>query len=219
MKPIYLAILTLTECVTSALSQGTITFGNQIPGVLQAPIYGWEFAPNGDYANAKTGNTATGLPAGTQNYNGVPLAGWNVQFFVASPGTDPTKATNFFPVGPITLTGTGSDAGFFPTTTVQSPFLPSYGQATVQVRVWRPIDGASNWSDAWLSGGPWAAGASALFTVDIGGTATGFRSFSTGWLDPLTGAPPVPEPGVLGFSVLGLVLLARRLRYGKGRLD
>ncbi len=34
-----------------------------------------------------------------------------------------------------------------------------------------------------------------------------------------TEAVVAPEPSVLGLSVLGLVLLARRLRYGQGRLD
>ncbi len=41
-------------------------------------------------------------------------------------------------------------------------------------------------------------------------------------LDGISFSPEVvtaPEPSVLGLSALGLVLLARRLRYGQGRLD
>ena len=53
------------------VQQVHVTFANDIPGVLEAPIYGLELEDPvhqlGDIMNAKSGNTATGIPAGTQS--------------------------------------------------------------------------------------------------------------------------------------------------------
>jgi len=202
-----LVILLGSAC--TALSQGTIIFGNDFPG-LKAPIFGPELDwvnHGGDWANAKSGNTATHFPAGMQIYHGARLESFLVSFW-AAPGivTDGHLLTN----GDRTTTlGTGSLAGFFPTTAVSFLNLPATGQATVQVRVHDP-------SGLWDFGGysPYGvvAAASALFTVDIGSTATGLRSFSVGWLDGATLAPYIPEPNSLSLLLIGGAWLLHHLR-------
>ena len=70
-----LSVMLLVGSACSALCQGTITFGNNLPD-LKAPIFGPELDwgnHGGDWANAKSGNTPTNLPAGNAAYNGWPL--------------------------------------------------------------------------------------------------------------------------------------------------
>jgi hypothetical protein len=203
---ISLAILLGSAC--AALAQGQITFGNRLPG-LRAPIFGPELDWvnfGGDWANAKTGNTATGIPAGTQVYGGSLLESFVVSFW-AGPGIV-TSAALLVPSPTTTTLGTGSLAGYFPTTSAVFPsWVPPTGVVTVQVRVHDP-------SGLWAFGGysPYGAvaAASALFTANIGSTATGLRSFSVGWLDGKTGAPYVPEPGSISILLFGAALLFRQ---------
>src|SRR5690242_10221318 len=64
-----------------AFPQGTIIFNNRAgssttaaPGFVIAPIYGPEGNnPQADFSTAKTGNTSTGNPMGSQTYSGSPI--------------------------------------------------------------------------------------------------------------------------------------------------
>ena len=205
MKRVSLGFLLLITAASTALPQGQIGFGNNL-ATLKAPIYGPELDwinHGGDYANAKTGNTATGLPPGTQIYNGSLAAMLPVSFW-AAPGIV-TNGKLLQQGNVTTLTGSGPLAGYFPPTSVSFANLPLTGVATVQVRVYDPF--------RILDFGGWdvngaVAGTSALFTVDIGSIATGLRSFSIGFLDPSTFAPyQVPEPTTSGLLLAGSVVL------------
>ena len=174
-------------------SQGTVTFGNNL-ATLKAPIFGTELDFvnfGGDWANAKTGNTPTNTPAGTQVYQGTPVANYLVRFW-AAPGV--VTDGHLLQQGSFTATttGSGSLAGYFPNRTVTFANLPASGVATVQVRIYDPLSVLSFGFDS--SG--FVSGASALFQVNIGTTATSLRSFSIGWLDGNTLAPFVPEPNI-----------------------
>ncbi len=208
MRALKLAILVLSASAALAFSQGQITFGNNISGVLVAPVHGPEpdfVHYGGDWADGKTGNTPTGVPAGTQMYSGALLEGWSVSFW-AAPGTSITTGAQLFPSVTTATIGTGNGAGFFPTTSVTIAFLPLTGRATAQVRAWDSRGGTVSYGQApW--GDPSSTAVSALFTVNIGGFASNLRSFSAGWLDPGTFAPPVPEPASLGLFGLGALLL------------
>jgi hypothetical protein len=191
----------------SVLAQGTITFGNNLV-TLKAPIFGTELDWinfGGDWANAKTGNTPTNTPAGTQVYQGTPVANFLVRFW-AAPGV--VTDGHLLEQGNVTsTTGSGSLAGYFPTRTVTFANLPASGIATVQVRIYDTSGLLAFGNDA--SG--FVASASALFQANIGSTATGLRSFSIGWLDGATLAPfPVPEPGIGCLATAYMGILAFR---------
>jgi hypothetical protein len=210
MKTVTMISMLLGMATSSVHSQGVITFGNRLSGQLFAPIFGpeldWEHF-GGDWANAKTGNTSSGIPAGTQVYAGSAVVNFPVSFW-AAPGivTDGHLLTQG---DVLSMTGSGALAGYFPTRTVSFANLPSTGVATVQVRVYDP-------NGLWGFGGNdvngEVAAVSALFQVNIGDTANGLRSFSVGWLDPITLAPYVPEPGVGCLAAFGLAVLAWRYR-------
>jgi hypothetical protein len=205
MKTTSLLALVASCYAPGAFADVTFTFGNRIPGVLDAPIYGFEFDPTttGDYADAKCGNTTNGIPSGTQVYKGKRLEGWSVLLAVA-PGLH--FSGNDLTPSPVTVTtGSGADAGYFPTTDVTfEVFDGGPGDFfTVQVRVWHSEGGMLDWGSAYRRG------ASALFTVGFGEVATGLRSFSLGYYDEATltprGAPP-PGPPPLSYSYTSGVL-------------
>lgn len=214
MKSIRIGLCLWSVLALNAWSQGRITFVNNLPS-LRAPIYGPELDfinYGGDWADAKTGNSPTGIPAGTQIYGGALLESFSVSFW-AAPGVV-TDGHLLLPGNTTTFLGTGSAAGYFPSTSVLFSGLPATGIATLQVRV---TDPSGTWAFASDSFGQYAA-VSALFTVNLsslGSTATGLRSFSVGWIDSTTLAPYVPEPGTAGLLVLGAVALMFRRRSRK----
>lgn len=122
----------------SGFSQGTITFGNNL-SALKAPIFGTELDWvnfGGDFANAKTGNTSTNIPAGTQVYQGSLVENFTIRFW-AAPGIV-TDGHLLQPGNTATTTGSGLMAGYFPTTLAFFQNLPASGVATVQVRAYDP---------------------------------------------------------------------------------
>lgn len=194
MKTICAGLVLYSVLALNAWSQGRITFVNNLP-TLRAPFYGPELDfinYGGDWADAKTGNSPTGIPAGTQTYGGALLESFSVSFW-AAPGVV-TDGHLLLPASSTAVLGTGSLAGYFPATSVLFPGLPATGLATLQVRV---TDPSGTWMFAGDQFGHYAA-VSALFTVNLsslGSTATGLRSFSVGWIDGSTLTPYVPEPG------------------------
>jgi len=206
MKTVSLSIMLLLTTIASGPSQGVITFANNMSSTVRAPIFGPEIdgSQGFDFANAKTGNTSSGIPAGTQVYQGSRLENFTVRFW-AAPGV--VTDGHLLQQGLVsTTTGSGITAGFFPSSLIIFPNLPSSGVATVQVRLYDPSNTLAFGTDS----GGWIAAASALFQVDIGSTATGLRSFSAGWLDGATLAPYVPEPSVGCLAIFGMALVARR---------
>lgn len=214
MKTIGAGLFLWSVLALNAWSQGRITFVNNLPSV-RAPIYGPELDFvnfGGDWANAKTGNSPTGSPAGTQTYGGALLESFSVSFW-AAPGSV-TDGHLLAPGNSTAILGTGSSAGYFPSTSVIFSNLPTTGIATVQVRV---TDPSGLWMFAGDQFGHYAA-VSALFAVNLsslGATATGLRSFSVGWIDGNTLTPYVPEPGAGSLLVMGSVALLFRGRSRK----
>lgn len=206
MKTVSISALLLLVTTASGLSQGAITFANNMPSTVRAPIFGPEIDWNlgGDWAYAKTGNTSSGVPAGTQVYLGSALENFTVRFW-AAPGLV-TDGHLLQPGNVLTTTGLGVSAGYFPSSLVTFANLPSTGIATVQVRLYDPSGPLAFGQDS--TG--FIAAASALFQVNIGSTATGLRSFSAGWLDGTTLAPYVPEPAAGSLMLLGLAVICRR---------
>lgn len=183
-----------------AFAQGQIVFNNRVTGEVDARIFGVE-AGN----VLKTGNTATGTPAGTQVYNGVALAagytaelwaGANAGSLVAVPGTQTTfrttsAAANGY-INGLTATIPGFDGGTTP---------------VLQVRVWDNNGGLiTSYAAATVRG------ASLTFTSpQLGGGTTAIPTPNMVGLLSFNIAP-VPEPSTIALAGLGLggLLLARR---------
>jgi hypothetical protein len=191
------------------------TFGNNIPGLIDAPIYGLEENPIGrDWANAKWGNTPSGLPPGTQVYGGEKVENWSV-ILRAGPGIL-TSGWALFASSSVALTiGSGASAGYFPTTTVEVPRLDPSQFFTVQALVWDSQGGTVGFEQAYNENV--RAAASALLVVKAGDIVP-LQSFSAGWLDWNTMTPYiVPEPGLLPLVTLGAGCVWSFRRYTQGR--
>jgi len=183
MKTI-LYLLFVMAPVGSLLAQGVISFGNSVGTTstgIRSPVYGPD--PN-DPFNPKYGNTATGLPSGSQSYGGTMLAGTG---FTAALFT--LVGDNVVEIGRSAF-GTGTQAGYWQAGNIQDPFHPAGSTITAFVRVWDNKNGTiTSWDQAVsVSGTP--LGQSVPFTVtDLGGmdeygnvttppNTTEFRSFN-----------------------------------------
>jgi hypothetical protein len=184
---------------------GRILVANLISNLLRAPIYGPETVPCSD--PVRSGNTTNGIPAGTQTYTGLLLAGgaWRAQLFAAN-GADRDEQS-LGPSSPvITSFRTGTAAGFLPSTEVLLDTVPPDAPAaTVQLRVWDNSSGHyPDWTTAWPAwqSGIIDVGKSPLINVlNVGGGSNavpyieGLRSFnlfhfalqSSGWFSPTVG--------------------------------
>jgi hypothetical protein len=200
MKKLILTACVLA-CVTSVFAQGTINFFNRVAGTLVAPVYG-PFA--GDPAKAVTGNTPTGVPAGTADYTGAALLdGPNYQAELwGGPVGTAADALVAATGGSTAAFRTGTGAGYWvnPTEAAVVPGVVGGVAATLQVRVWDKTTGTS-WANATTKG------ASALFTSQAlaSGIATppnliGLTSFN------LTGVA-IPEPSTFALAGLGAAAL------------
>src|SRR5688572_2634375 len=116
MKKLLLVGSVLLAAV-SVYAQGTIVFNNRVTGSVVAPIYGPQ-APGS--TELRTGNTATGTPAGTQTYSGAPLDGpqWVAQLYGGPLGT---ADGSLIAIAPSTTFRTGAAAGFVNGITVAVP--------------------------------------------------------------------------------------------------
>lgn len=196
MKKNILVALAILGVVASAYSQGTVTFNNLNSAAgLKSPVYGPQ---TGDATQLLQGNTATGLPVGTQVYTGPLLSGANYTAQIwSAPGNDQPESS-LVAATPTTTFRTGNAAGFVTATTVT---LANVGKdaaaATLQLRVWDNTTGAT-WDAATIKG------KSALFNVaNIGGDLNtppllaGLTSFNVGGAGPI-----IPEPS--SFALVGL---------------
>jgi hypothetical protein len=220
-----------------AFSQGTIVFNNRAgssttasPGIVIAPIYGPEGNnPQADPTTARSGNTATGNPMGSQTYSGSPLfAGylggtWTATLWglESSQVTGDKTANNLVLISTTTFrtTTSGNFAGTInqPTTAATVPgVVTGTDRGTFQMRVWDTRGGAiATWADV-LANPTVLRGVSDIFTVpySLGGTLSppntapflqGLQSFNV--------ATAVPEPSTIALGIIGagcLFLLRRR---------
>ena len=210
------ALLLASAAVSDLLAQGQLIWGNNLPTSpagpqVRAPVYGVD--PNNP-SEIRRGNTASGLPAGTQTYGGPLLAGtgFTVAIYL---GNDPasTIANNTPPTLGTSAFRTGGGAGFMFTLTATDPTRPA-GTAGVQYqfRAWDNVGGTlTSWAQVIAAGGSIAGGTSDVYVFDspigpdtVPGPFTyGIRSFQ------LT---VVPEPSLIALGAIGLgaLLLLRR---------
>ncbi len=207
-----------TVLASSAFAQGTIQFNNRVTGTstsaVVAPVYDVNPA---DPTQPKNGNTATGIPAGTQTYYGTPLTGSG---FTASLWARQAGTQNPFVLAattPFRITTSTSLYGFWtiPSTAVVLPNVPSDPavRADILIRVWDNRGGTiTSWEQLILPENCCVRfGESAMFTTrdQLGGglvlppTLVGLQSFQLYM---------IPEPSViaLGILVVGCLLLGRR---------
>jgi hypothetical protein len=211
MKKTLLATLALSLAAIGAYAQGTVTFNNN-GGGYRAPVY---FPQAGAASQSLLGNTAGGLPAGTQVYTGALLSGsgYTAQLFSGPAGT--TDANLLVGATGLVTFRSGSAAGFTSVTTATlANVAKDAASAVFQIRVWDNSSGLyASWaqaSTAWNQG-LIAAGTGNLFTVNaIGGdlntppNLVGQQSFNIYF---------VPEPGTFvlaGLAAASLLIFRRR---------
>jgi len=194
-------------------AQGQFIWGNHFLG-LHAPIYGL------DPANPiviKTGNTAMGIPPGTQTYAGPLLegTGFTVGIYVGRDAFETLAQINH---AQTTTFRTGAGAGVtYPMEAAAPNIPPGTPNVHYQFRVWDNHGGViTSWAQVMSAGGGAGAGTGVsdvyVFTAPLGGGnltppfTLGIRSFQ------LTALSAIPEPSVtaLGAFGLGALLLRRR---------
>jgi hypothetical protein len=156
--------LTLMGCVTAigVFAQGSIQFQNFVGGQLRSPVYDVDPASP---LEQKTGNTAAGIPAGTQTYGGALLQGTNYTAELWGGPLGSTEAALQFVDTTVFRTNLAAGLVVAKTVIVQG-VLPGQ-RGTFQVRAWdnkgRTI---TNWSSALAAwnAGEIALGKSALFS-------------------------------------------------------
>ena len=186
----------------AAQAQSTLDWGNRIPGVLLAPIYGVD--PSNRTAS-RSGNAPSGFPAGTQTYNGALLAGtgFSAQLYFGPAGAPENSLVSV--AAPPATFGTGGNAGFYNAGPVVLPGIGSGQSFAVQVRVWENFGTYATYSAA-IADDLVPRGMSALLTIDP-------SSFLPGQTPYLRGLESfqlyiVPEPSVFALGFLGLGVLA-----------
>jgi len=204
-----LLTLALAVATVSVMAQGSVNFTTVSGALLRAPVYGPEL---GDPTLSKSGNSATGIPAGAQVYTGSLLtgSGYTAQLWAAA-GAGQAEGALVAALGATTSFRTGSAAGFVANITGVLTGVPfDAPAATIQLRVWDNQAGAvTSWGQALTLGA--AAGKSPLFTVNsIGGNLNpppfleGIQSFNI---------YAVPEPGTFvlaGLAAASLLIFRRR---------
>ena len=195
--------------VSSLLAQGLFQWGNNIQGVVTAPIYGLD--PMNPF-QPRSGNTATGFPAGTQTYAGAPLSGTGFTAAIYT-GDDVAQVLANFNHIQLDIFRSGPGAGLISPHVTSDPNRPP-GTANVhyQFRAWDNQNGTvTSWAQVMALGGILPCGASdvCVFSSPLSGPnqgipdTAGIRSFQ------LT---LVPEPSLIGLGSLGLgaLLFPRR---------
>lgn len=218
MKKLVLIAAAVLLYTVAAYPQGAVNFSTKA-GTSTATAPGWTWAPvylpePSDTGTQRYGNTATGVPAGTQTYSGgyVIGTGYTAQLWGGAAGTAANdlalvSTTTMRTQTATTVAGTVNP----PTTAPTVAGVPGGSQATFQLRVWDNRGGATSWAQA--TAGTLAFGASRTFTppfpLQVPPTTPpnlqGLESFSL---------MIVPEPSAIALGVLGVgaLVLFRRDR-------
>ena len=172
-----IVVLTLLGAI-SALAQGTVYFSNNAGtsvcggAGLRAPVYGPE---PGNITLSKTGNTTSGLPAGTQTYGGGLLSGSGYLAQVYGAAGYGRLETDLVAATPVTTFRTGPFAGYVTAVTAAIPGTAEGGSATVQLRAWDNTSGLyPDWASAepaWNLGLIAAGKAPLIFVSPLGGVS------------------------------------------------
>lgn len=219
----HLLLTASLACLTaSAFGQGQLTLQNRLSGTLVAPIYG--SSPTEPFVR-RSGNTSTGIPAGTQTYGDRQLlsgTGYTAQLWVGPLGSTMGQLV-LADGGSTTVFRTGTGAGFVvqPASSAAVPGVPggSGSRCAFQLRAWDNAGGTiTTWAQALGANGngPCGLGFSDVVqgTFDLGGGVTlpnpglpGLTSFSLTALE-------CPEPSLLSLAVpaAGLVIYWHRRR-------
>ena len=201
---ITIAVATLlfgSVAVSNVLAQGLFQWGNNIQGAVRAPIYGVDPA---NPTEIRMGNTAAGLPAGTQTYAGPLLEGTGFTAAIYTSDYPIEMLANNTHIQ-VTTFGSGPNAGLITSHVTSDPNRPP-GTAGVcyQFRAWDNQGGTvTSWAQVMAAGGMIASGRSDvyIFTSPLSGGSMGqpdtilIRSFQ------LT---IVPEPSLIALGVVGL---------------
>lgn len=125
------------------MAQGQVVFNNRITNILIAPIFDVDSI---DPTIVRHGNTATGTPAGAQQYSGALLTGtgYTAQLF-GGPTNSPVE--NLAALLPVTTFRPADAAGFVvpPAQTIIVDGVPEGQVAKFVLRVWRNSGGFTNW--------------------------------------------------------------------------
>jgi len=204
-----MCVLTALGGIVVLQGQGTFDWGNRIPGVLLAPIYGAD--PSSPTA-FRSGNTPSGLPAGTQTYHGPLLAGlgFSAQLYFGPAGT---PESSLVPLAALPATfGTGGNAGYYSAGQVALPGIGLGQTVAAQLRVWDNRAGSVGTWNAALADPTVPRGASAVLSLDL----SSFLPGQTPYLGGLESFQlrTVPEPAVfpLGLGGAGMLLALRGRR-------
>lgn len=211
------SVLTFGAVIASAacvMAQGTLNYSSRVTseGGVVAPTYGAALNEP-----AKTGNTAAGIPAGTQTYLGGLLtgSGFSAQLFYAA-GLDQSELSLIAaPLSITTFRTSATLAGTLATSFQTLPGTTVGGSATLQLRAWDNLGGTlTSWAqaeDAW-NAGTIRAGKSGVFNI-------------SGLVDNQNPNPPnmeglrsfniyiVPEPSTFllaGLGAASLLIFRRR---------
>ena len=181
MKAI-LYLLLFTAPVGSLLAQGQIQFGNSFGNVsapvLRVPTYGPD--PANPFLATK-GNTATGIPAGSQTYGGPLLAGtgYTIALFTQFGDSYVEIARSTFRIG--------SASGLFTAVTVTDPNHPP-GSVSVSavVRAWDNQGGTiTSWAQAKAAPGTPAGESEPFLLAALGGVGPGGQPYTSPRTDGL----------------------------------
>lgn len=222
----FLSFTATLLCATSAFAQGTVFFNNKVGTILRAPFYGCD--PVHPFEE-KHGNTADGIPAGTQVYGGAPLAGtgFTVQLWGKVGAGVPFDSLELLAT---TTFRTGAAAGFVNTASlpggssdISVPNAPLTGtplNGTFQIRVWDNLGGSVTTWDQVIGNPGVVRGFTEVVTAGpLGGTGTppatsailiGITSFE------LFSSTCIPEPSSVALALCSAsaVFLLRRRRRG-----
>ncbi len=206
MKKLVLSVA-FAMCAFSMFAQGNVIFTLKSGTVLNAPVYG----PNPSrLTEAQVGNTSSGIPAGTQVYNGSLLSGngyvAQLMSIRLTDGNGDWEAA-LTPAAPF---GSGTEAGYVvPTIAILANVPKDAPGAWVRVFAW---DNSSGLYPTWdLAAKGWnegriAAGATPGYKInDIGGDVNppavlvGLESFNIYY---------VPEPSIIAIAGLGAAAFA-----------
>jgi hypothetical protein len=195
------ALLFGSVAFSNVLAQGLFQWGNNIQNIVRAPIYGVDPA---NPTEMRMGNTAEGLPAGTQTYAGPLLAGTGFTAAIYTSDYPVEMLANNTHIQSATF-GSGPNAGLITSHVTSDPNRPP-GTAGVcyQFRAWDNQGGTvTSWAQVMAAGGMIASGVSDVY-VFASPLSTGPNGQPDTALIRSFQLTVVPEPSLIALGVLGL---------------